>query len=62
MKHLKDDLQIIKGFPDVIVDRVVRINISEVKHKIINTINGNMVKILKASEEVLQRLLTIGQT
>ena len=61
MKHLQQDLIIIRNIPDVIVDRIVRINVSDVKSKIISTIKSNISKIIKASEDVLQRLLSIGQ-
>lgn len=62
MKYLEQDLKIIRSFPNIIEDTVVRIDISNIKQLIISTIKLNMNKIGKASEEVLQRLLSIGHT
>lgn len=62
IKYLEQDLIIIRSFPNIIEDTVVRIDISNIKYLIISTIKLNMNKIGKASEEVLQRLLSIGHT
>ena len=55
-------MKIIRGFDNVIENTLVRVDISEIKEKIIAAINLNMSKIGRASEEVLQGLLSIGQT
>lgn len=60
MKNLHNDLKIIRSFPNMIEDKLVRIDISHIKNTIISTINSNITKIGRASEEVLQRLLSIG--
>lgn len=62
MKNLNNDLKIIRSFPNLIEDKLVRIDISQIKNSIISTINTNITKIGRASEQVLQRLLSIGQT
>lgn len=60
MKNLKSDLQIIQSFPNVIEDKILRLDITVLKSKIISAINTNITKIVKASEDILQHLLTIG--
>ena len=57
MRYLQQDLVIIQNIPDVITDRIVRVNVGEIKGRIISTITANMAKIIRASEEVLQKLL-----
>lgn len=61
MECLKSDLSIIQNFPNLITDQIVVIDITEIKAKIISTIEWSMNKILKTSEEVLQKILTLGQ-
>jgi hypothetical protein len=50
MRNLESDLKIIREFPNVIEDKVVRIDISSIKQKIISTITINIKQIGKASE------------
>lgn len=50
MKNLNNDLKIIRSFPNLIEDKVVRIDISQIKNSIISTITSNITKIGKASE------------
>ena len=60
MNYLKEDLLLISSFPNIIVDKHVRINIQNIKEKIIKAIDSHKSKILKTSEDVLVKLLESG--
>lgn len=60
MKYLQDDLELIKSFPDIIELQLIRLDISQVKEKIENTIVGFMKKLLKICEEYVAQTLEYG--
>ena len=60
MRYLKQDLSLIRTFPNIIELQMVRIDISQIKDKIETTIESFIKKILKSSEDYVLQTLDFG--